>query len=134
MRSAISPRLAIRIFLNIVRRGPPRQATRARRRCGASFDDEERLAELDRLAVLAQDLPDRAGCVRLDLVHDLHRLDDADRLADPDGAADLDEGVGARAGRAVERADHRRLDDLAGDLRRSGLGTRALARRERRRA
>ena len=46
MRRAISPRLAIRIFLNIGRRVLRR----------ASFDDEQRLAELDRLAVLAQDL------------------------------------------------------------------------------
>src|SRR5690242_7970047 len=109
MRSAISPRFAIRIFLNIS--GVPRG--RPLRGC-ASFDHEERLAELDRLAVLAQDLADRPGGVRLDLVHDLHRFDDADRLADLDDAADLDEGRGTGARRAVERADHRRLDDVAG--------------------
>src|SRR5262245_66407630 len=63
-RSAISPRLAIRIFSNM-----------------ASFNDHERLAELDRLAVLDQDLDDSAGARRRDLVHRFHRLDDQDRVA-----------------------------------------------------
>src|SRR4051794_21899788 len=102
MRSAISPRLAIRIFLNIVSRRACRGAARRLIARPASFDDEERLAELHRLAVLAQDLADRAGGVGLDLVHDLHRLDDADGIADLDGAADLDERIGARTRRAVE--------------------------------
>ena len=53
----------------------------------ALFDDEQRLAELDRLAVLDQDLADRAGMAGFDLVHDLHRLDDAHRLVFLDGAA-----------------------------------------------
>src|SRR6476620_10748978 len=74
-RKAISPRLAIRIFLNIS--GP------------ASLDDEQRLAVFDRLPVLAQDLGHRARLVGLDLVEDLHRLDDADRVAFLDLAADL---------------------------------------------
>src|SRR3990167_3988432 len=100
MRRAISPRLAIRIFLNIERR--------------SLLDDEQRLAELDRLTVLAEDLDDLAGLVRLDLVHDLHGLDDADRLAFPDFAADLDKGLAAWAGRAVEGADHGRLDGVPG--------------------
>src|SRR5262249_25398215 len=47
----------------------------------ASFDDHERLAELDRLAVLDQDLDDGAGARRRDLIHGLHRLDDEQRLA-----------------------------------------------------
>src|SRR5690606_1970472 len=63
IRSAISPRLAIRIFSNM------------------SFDHEQRLAELHRRPVLDQDLADRAGGVGLDLVHQLHRLDDAQRVA-----------------------------------------------------
>src|SRR5436189_138349 len=63
-RSAISPRLAIRIFSNM-----------------ASFDDHERLAELDRLTVLDQDLDDSAGARRRDLVHRFHRLNDQDRVA-----------------------------------------------------
>src|SRR4051812_20933541 len=85
---AISPRLAIRIFLNI--RGP------------ASLDDEQRLAVFDRLAVLAQDLGHRAGLVGLDLVQDLHGFDDADRVAFLHLTADLDEGLGARARCPVE--------------------------------
>ena len=42
MRSAISPRLAIRILSNIG--------------ASASLDDDQRLAELDRLGVLDEDL------------------------------------------------------------------------------
>src|SRR5258708_29187942 len=64
MRSAISPRFAIRIFSN----------TRG------LFDDEERLAELDGLAVLHEDRLDSPRYVGLDLVQQFHRLDDADGL------------------------------------------------------
>src|SRR5689334_4703089 len=130
MRSAISPRLAMSIFLNMGasaqsprRAAPavqcgcaetpaafsPRLAIRIFLNIGALFDDEQGLAELDGLAVLAQDARDGAGFVGLDLVHDLHRLDDADRFAFLDGVADLDKRLRARAGGAVERADHRRL-------------------------
>src|SRR3954470_9035901 len=66
MRSAISPRLAIRIFSNI-------QGSRR-----GSTDDEQRLAVLDRLAVLHQDCLDHARGIGLDLVHQLHRFDNAD--------------------------------------------------------
>src|SRR6476620_5754821 len=96
-RSAISPRLAIRIFLNM---GCPGSFWRSGRRgswATTSLDDEQGLAVLDRLAVLDQDLGDRAGHVGLDLVHDLHGLDDADRVAFLDGAADVDERLRARA-------------------------------------
>src|SRR5215510_13788329 len=67
MRSAISPRLAIRIFSNIA--------------CDALGDDHQRLAELDRLTVLDQDLRHRAGVRRGDRVHHLHGLDDENGLA-----------------------------------------------------
>src|ERR1043165_989102 len=73
IRSAISPRLAMRTFSIAIR---------------SSFDDDERLAELDRLAVLDQDRGDLAGDRRLDRVHHLHRLDDQDRLALRDLPAD----------------------------------------------
>ena len=43
---------------------------------GQLFYDHEGLAELDRLAVLEQDLRHGAGFRRRDLVHGLHRLDD----------------------------------------------------------
>src|SRR3990167_658314 len=74
MRSAISPRLAMRIFSN------------------TSVDEEQGLAVLDRLAVLDQDRLDDARGVGFDLVHQLHRFDDADGLALLHRLADLDEG------------------------------------------
>src|SRR3954451_16226349 len=77
MRMAISPRLAMRTLLNKGSSGLP--------------DFEELLPELDRFAVLREDLQDRPGAVGLDLVHQLHRLDDAERLPFADGAARLDE-------------------------------------------
>src|SRR5262250_1288288 len=65
MRRAISPRFAIRIFSNMP---------------GARLlDQEERLAVLHRLAVFHQDRLDGSGGVGLDLVQQLHRLDDAQR-------------------------------------------------------
>ena len=77
------------------------------------LDDEQGLAVLDRLAVLDQDLDDGAGELGLDLVHQLHGLDDAEGVTGLDGAADRDEGLGTGVGGPVERADHRRLDGLA---------------------
>src|SRR3990172_9254883 len=117
IRSAISPRLAIRIFSNIG--AAPR----------ASLEHDERLAVLDRLAVVDQDRLDHPILVGLDLVHELHRLDDADRLPRLDGVADLDERLGVGRRRAGEGPDHRRLDDVP--LGRGGrLGRRrSLARR-----
>src|SRR6185436_17689517 len=84
MRSAISPRFAMRIFSNI-----------------SSADDEKGLAVLHRLAVLHQDRLHDPACVALDLVHELHGFDDADRLAVLDRLADFDEGLGVGRGRAV---------------------------------
>src|SRR5512144_2725016 len=63
-RRAISPRLAMRTFLNMRLAGD---------------DAEEGLAELHRRRVLDEDLGDGAVRLRLDLVHELHRLDDAER-------------------------------------------------------
>src|SRR4249919_1165558 len=90
-RSAISPRLAIRILSNSL----------SGFEAGTSGDDEQRLPELDRLPVLDQDRLDDAGLVGLDLVHELHRLDDAERVAFLDRVADLDERLGARRARAI---------------------------------
>ena len=45
------------------------------------FDDDERLAEFDRLAVLDQDGRDLAGVRGGDLVHRLHGFDDEQRVA-----------------------------------------------------
>src|SRR4029453_15210334 len=72
-RSAISPGLAIRILSN----------------------DHERGAELDRLAVLDENLRHRARARRWDLVHRLHRFDDQKRLSGRHLGADIDERLGA---------------------------------------
>src|SRR5580692_11549649 len=101
-RSAISPRLAIRILSNI-------QAP--------SLDDQQRLAIFDRLTVFDQNLNHRAGARRRDLIHCLHRFDDEQRLAGLHLAADLDKGTRARCRAEIGGADHRR-DDGAGMLRR----------------
>src|SRR3981081_2431349 len=89
-RSAISPRLAMRILSNI-----------------PSLNNHQRLAVFDRVAVLEQDLRHRAGARRGDLVHRLHRLDDEQGIAGLHHAADVDEGFRGRFGGARGRADHR---------------------------
>jgi len=71
---------------------------------------EEDLPELDRLRVLdAHFLHDPAD-LGLNLVHDLHRFDDAHDLAHVHAAPDFDVGLRPRLGRRVERPHHRRLD------------------------
>src|SRR5690554_4969737 len=64
MRSAISPRFAIRTFLNILRL-PPRPVSFG----GASFQDDQRRAEFDRRAILDEHTLDPPGLRRRDLVH-----------------------------------------------------------------
>src|SRR5689334_23952957 len=98
-RNAISPRLAIRILSNGLSEGASamrlvRPASGGR----ASTDHEEGLAVLHRLAVFDEDRLDAAGRVGLDLVHELHGLDDAQRVAGIHRIADLDEGLGAGRG------------------------------------
>src|SRR5258706_1473803 len=88
MRSAISPRFAIRIFSNM--EGPA---------AGLS-ENEQRLTVLDRLSVLDQDRLDRTRSVGVDLVHQLHRLDDADDLSLLHRLANFDERLGVRRRRA----------------------------------
>src|ERR671916_1614497 len=73
-------------------------------------DPEEDLAVLHGLRVLNPDLPDDARELGLDLVHDLHRLDDAEHLPLRDARAHRNVRFRARLGRRVEGADHRRLD------------------------
>src|SRR6056297_3944060 len=98
MRSAISPRLAITIFLNEAMSGP---------------DHEQWLIELDRLAGLDQDCGHRAAVLRFDLVEHLHRLDQAERFALGHALTFGDEWVGIRIGSVVEGPDHGRAHDLA---------------------
>src|ERR1700685_2986992 len=79
-RSAISPRLAMRILSNIE---------------APLLDDHQRLAIFDRLAVSDKNLDHCAGARRRGLVHRLHRFDDEQRLAGLHLAADLDQGARA---------------------------------------
>src|SRR6185437_900362 len=122
MRSAISPRLAINIFSNIAKTHPTLGPSPVGEGSGEGhrrlrlLDQEKRLAVFHRLAVLHQDRLDRPRDVRLDLVEELHRLDDAEGLALGDGLADLDEGRRAGRGRAIERPHHGRLERVARGL------------------
>src|SRR6185369_6098149 len=102
MRSAISPRLAIRTLSSIVVRP-----------CALFFDHEQWLAEFDGVAVLDQHTDAPARELGFDLVHHLHGFDDAERVAGLHFAADLDERLRARRGPAIERADHGGRDLLA---------------------
>src|SRR5277367_892208 len=76
------------------------------------FDDEQRLAEFDRFAVVDQDGFDATGLFGLNLVHHFHCFDHAQHLADLDLIADADKFLGARGRRREVRADHRRRHDL----------------------
>ena len=133
-RSAISPRLAIRIFLNM---------WRSRDRGQSGLDREQPLAVLHRLAVLHVRADDLAVVLRGDLVHQLHRFDDAEHLSFFTRWPISTNDARARLGRAIERADDRRLHH--GQLHRllvdgaglgaataAGAGATAAARRRRR--
>src|SRR3989344_4923289 len=76
-RSAISPRLAIRILSNM-----------------ALLDDGQGFTELHGLGVVDEDLHHLAGAGRGDRVHGLHRLDDEQGLAALYRVAHLLEGRG----------------------------------------
>src|SRR6202008_242271 len=97
-RSAISPRLAINTLSNIGARGPPRELI-ARARL---LDDDQRLPELDGMAVGDQDTRPHPGLRGRDVVHGLHGLDDEERLALGDARAHRDErrsaGLGGEVG------------------------------------
>src|SRR3954470_9142528 len=67
MRSAISPRLAIRILSNIWR----------------LFDDQPRLAVFDRLPILDEDGRHRSGARGGNIVEGLHGLDQEKPVAGP---------------------------------------------------
>jgi hypothetical protein len=101
MRRAISPRLAMRIFLNMVARAAPYSRF------------EQRLAELDRLAVLAQDAAigaaKSASISFMIFMASMMQTGSPSLTTLPTSTKALAPG----AGRAVEGADHRRLDDAA---------------------
>src|SRR5713101_5804804 len=123
MRSAISPRLAMRILWNISPGSAQRLGRSAQR-----LHQEQRLSELDRLAVLHHHLDDASRDLGLDLVHQLHRLDDAEHLPLLDHVPLGDERGSVGLRRAVEGADHRSLhrDEVGGGLGpvQGGLGER----------
>src|SRR6266566_8959494 len=102
-RTAISPRFATRTRLNISAPSLHRVERPARQ----WLEVEQHLSELDRLGVLHVNPPDDRLELGLHLVHQLHRLEDAERLARCDDVALLDEGRRARLRGAVEGADHR---------------------------
>src|SRR5438067_8242754 len=95
MRSAISPRLAIRMRWNMA--------------ASRGLEAEEGLAVLHRAAVLAQHFEQAARQLGLDLVHQLHRLDDAEHLALLHHRAHVDEGRALGRRRAIEGADEGRV-------------------------
>src|SRR5512144_2288755 len=97
MRSAISPRLAIRILSNM------------RKERLALLDDGERLGIFDGLAVIDEDREHGAGMRSRDMVHGLHGLDDEDGLARGNLGAGFDERRGAWLRRAIGGADHGRV-------------------------
>src|SRR6185436_15936454 len=101
MRSAISPRLAMRIFLK-----------------GA--DGKQRLSILDGLAVRHQLAHDHFGDFGLNFVHQLHGLDDAENLTGLHGLAYAHERWSAGRSAFVEGAHDGRFhsDEFLFDRRR----------------
>src|SRR2546426_6301330 len=77
----------------------------------ASLEGEERRAVLHGGAVLGKDAANQAPYLGGDLVHHLHRLDDAQDLARLDQRADLDERRGIRPRPPGEGPPHGRGDD-----------------------
>src|SRR3984885_7816670 len=118
IRRAISPRLAMRILSNMSfkwrvgkkewRKVKAKIYSLFPIRYSPLFNDHQRLAELDRLAVLDQDLCHGARARGWNLVHRLHRFDDQQGLSDRHLAADFDERLDAGLGRPIGGADHRR--------------------------
>src|SRR6185295_3355353 len=89
MRSAISPRLAMRTFSNMPAPCERHETLR---------DDQQDFAVFDRAGVAEEDFLDGAAVGGGDGVHHLHGLDDQEGLALRDLVADLHEGGGARLG------------------------------------
>src|SRR6266542_4631938 len=110
-RRAISPRFAIRIFLNI-----PGAAVRPRP-LAVGPDAEQGVPVLHGLSALAVDLHHLPRHLGLDLVHQLHGFDDAEDLSDADMVADVDQRRSTWIGRAVEGADDRALHERHSRLR-----------------
>ncbi len=78
----------------------------------ALADDDKGLTVFDRLAIFDEDRLDDACLVRFDLVHELHRLDNAQGVSGLNRIADFHEGSGAGSGGAIEGSNHRGLDRM----------------------
>src|SRR5215210_7552717 len=76
------------------------------------LDYHQGLSVFDGLGVCNQDARYSACYLGLDLVHHLHRLDDADRLARLDQITFRDKGRLGRCRGGIIRAYHRRDDNL----------------------
>src|SRR5919112_6271122 len=103
-RRATSPRFATSILPITVRRPSPRLTL--------GPDAEERLVVLHTLRVLDQHLHHLARDIREDLVHQLHRLDDAQSLSDPHVIPDLDVKFLSWRRRSVKGPDYRRTHQM----------------------
>src|ERR1051326_7740608 len=138
MRQAISPRLATRIFRKrrcplLMRRVQSPMSKVQSHKPPADFgpltldfgltllDSEEWLAKFDGLAVLHIDLDDFARRLGLNLVHQLHRFDNANNCVGFDVAADTDEAVCIGRWSAIERTDYGRGDEVQTLIFRGGL-------------
>src|SRR6516165_6653706 len=102
-RTAISPRLAMRIFLN-------------------RPDGKQSLPVFHRLAVHDQPAFHDAGHFGLDLVHQLHRFDDAQDFAGLNTLAHADEGRRIWGGALIEGSDNGRFDQNQVGVRRLFAG------------
>src|SRR5438270_88041 len=71
---------------------------------------EKDLAEFHRLRTPCGHFLDHPRHLGLDLVHDLHRFDNADDLSHVHPTPDFHIGLGAGLRRLIKRPDHRRLD------------------------
>src|SRR3954447_21782145 len=110
-RRAISPRLAMGIFLNM-------ECWPGSVRCLFQRDSEparlyrkQPLPILYRLPILDVRADDLTIVLRRDLVHQLHRLDDAQNLILLDPLTDFNERRSAGLGTSIEGSHNRRLDD-----------------------
>src|SRR5579871_760684 len=83
-------------------------------------DRKQGLSILHRLPARCNPLHHFAGNIRLDLIHQLHRLNDAQYLADLNLIADLHKRVRTRRWRLIERPHNRRLHLMQRLLSRSG--------------
>src|SRR5688572_16211669 len=100
-RTAISPRFATSTRSNM-------SLDDGRRRDGLEL--EQKLAVLDRLRILGVDRSHDSCSLGLELVEELHRLENAEHLTGNDRVSHVDERRRPRARSAIEDSDHRRLD------------------------